>query len=209
MTRPITIVLASQSENRRQLLSSLGVSFVVVPSIIDEEKVHAETPEELVRAIACAKAREVASRTQGLIIAADSFSVYGGRQYQKPKTLDEAKAMLRQFSGQTGNVLTGVCVVNTYEQREVSDVNELLTRCKVLTEEQIAKYVATRPVTEWAAAHNPLDPVSASIFRPVGQMKYKREYYGIGIETVVEELRRAGASFNASAALAPPDNAKN
>lgn len=208
MNKLITIILASQSKNRRQVLSSLGISFIVMPSMIDEEKIRAETPEELVRAIACAKAREVASRTQGIIIAADSFSIYGGRQYQKPKTRDEAKAMLQQFSGQTGRTLNGVCVINTYEQREVSDTNELLVQCEVLSEEQISEYIATKPVTEWAAAHNPLDPVSASMFRPIGQMKYKREYYGIGIETVIGELRRAGVSFDVSVAMASPNVGK-
>jgi len=205
MIKPITIVLASQSENRKQLLSSLGVSFIVAPSRINEENVHAKTPEKLAQAIARAKAQAVASRMHGIIIAADSFLMHAGLQYQKPKTLDEAKAMLRQFSGKTSHILTGVHIINTYEQREVSNVNKLSVQCIELSEERIAEYVATRPVMEWAGAHNPLDPVSASIFLPIGKMKYKREYYGIGIETVAEELRRVGVPFDISTALASLD----
>jgi septum formation protein len=198
MPGKINIILASKSENRKHLLESLGISFSVTASEIDEDSIQGKTPEERVRAIACAKARKVASFKQGLIIAADTISVYNGQQYQKPKSREEAKTMLRKLSGQTGHVFTGVCIINTGEKREISDVNEIILKCKILSENEIADYVANNPVTEWAAAYNPLYPASASIFRPVNPMKYKIEYYGIGIDTLAEELQRIGIMVDLS-----------
>lgn len=200
-TKQLSIILASRSENRRQLLEFLKVEFSVIPSNIDEEAIANDNLEERVRLLALAKARDVARRASGLIIAADSFSVYGGKEYQKPRTREEAIQMLREFSGQQGRVLTGVCIIDTHCGREVSEVNTVVLQCKSLSEEEIIHYVSTRPVTEWAAAYNPLDNMSLAIFVPVETYPYRIEYYGIGIETVVREFQRAGVSFDLSAAL--------
>lgn len=202
MKQPINIILASQSENRHQLLSSLGVEFSVIPSQVSEEAIDHHDLGKKVQAIAQAKARQVAANHQGLIIAADTFSVYNGRQYQKPKDLDEARVMLRQFSGHTGQVLSGVCVINTHTPREVTALSILDIQCRKLNEAEIEDYVARCPVTEWAAAYNPLDPISLTIFQALGTHPYRIEYYGIGIETVVAELQRAGVTLDLSQARA-------
>jgi len=195
------IILASQSKNRRQLLESLKVVFCVEPSNVDEETIVADNLEERVRLIAFAKAKNIAKRISALIIAADSFSVYDGKEYQKPRTREEAIQMLRELSGKQGRVLTGVCIIDTRFGREVNEVNTVMLQCKPLSEEEIVHYVSTRPVTEWAATYNPLDDMSVAIFKPVGTYPYRIEYYGIGIETLVREFQRAGVSFDLSAAL--------
>lgn len=200
MKQPINVILASQSENRRQLLSSLGVEFSVVPSDVDEEAIDDPDLGKKVQAIAQAKARQVASSHEGLIIAADTFSAYGGAQYHKPRDLDEAREMLRIFSGTVGNALNGVCVINTRVPREVTALRVLDISCRELSEAEIEDYVTRCPVTKWAACNNPLDPASRSVFKILGQHQYKIEYYGIGIETVVEELRRVGVALDLSQA---------
>ena len=200
MEQPINVILASQSENRRQLLSSLGITFSVIPSQIDEEAIDRHDLGKKVQAIAQAKARQVAAEHHGLIIAADTFSVYNGKQYHKPKNLDEAREMLRQFSGQIGHVLSGVCVINTQTSSEVTSLSILDIKCRELAETEIEDYITRCPVTEWAAAYNPLDPISLTIFQVLGQHPYRIEYYGIGIETVVKKRQRAGVKFDSSPA---------
>jgi len=202
MKQPINVILASQSENRRQLLSSLGIAFSAVPSHIDEEAIDHHDLGKKVQAIAQAKARQVVAEHRGLIIAADTFSVYNGKQYHKPKDLGEAKEMLREISGHIGHVLSGVCVINTQEPREVLALSTLDIQCRKLSEPEIEDYVTRCPVTEWAAAYNPLDPISLTIFKVLGHHPYRIEYYGIGIETVVAELRRAGVAVDLSQARA-------
>ncbi len=201
MNREPIVVLASRSENRRQLLESLGVTFSVIPSEIDEDRITAPDIEERVRLLARAKARDVAAKASGLIVAADTFSVYDGEQYQKPGTREEAAETLRKLAGKQGRALTGICVIDTRDGRETTEINAVALRCGRLAESEIAAYVSTRPVTEWAAAYNPLDDMSASIFTPIGFYPYRIEYYGIGIETLVRELRRAGVQFDESPAI--------
>ena len=59
------LILASASPRRLQLLSSAGIACEVVPSAVEENQTDGETPEQLVRRLAVAKAREVAARLHG------------------------------------------------------------------------------------------------------------------------------------------------
>lgn len=198
---PPRIILASRSKNRQELLSSLGIRFSALPSEIDEDAIVADDPEERAKRIARAKARDVGRKNSGFIIAADSFSVYNGKEYQKPVSHEDARRMLKELSGKQGRVVTGICVIDTRRGREVSETNVVHLRCKTLSEEEIDQYVSNRPVTEWAAAYNPLDDMSASIFTPIGSYPYRIEYYGIGIETLAREFRRIHVAYDLSAAL--------
>ncbi len=196
------VVLASQSKNRRELLESLKVNFTVIPSNIDEEKIISDTLREKARILALLKARNVAKKTSGIIVAADTFSVYAGKQYHKPKDLEDARKMMKELSGKKGCVLTGICIIDSSKSKEISEINVVSLQCKKLTEKEINHYISTRPVTEWAAAYNPLDNLSIKIFTPIKKYPYRIEYYGIGIETLTRELKNAGVYFDPSAAIA-------
>lgn len=186
------IILASESQNRQILFSSLGIPFRVIASDIDEGAIEEKDPIKKVQEIARAKAHSVAEIANGLIIAADTFSIYNGRRYQKPKNLDEAKEILHELSEKEGMSVTGVCVLDTETEKEITDFRIVKIRCKKLTDEEIEYYIHNKPVTEWAAAYNPLDDLSSKIFQPVGKYPYKVAYYGIGIDIVVKALQEVG-----------------
>lgn len=192
------IILASGSENRRALLTALGIPFRVVPSEIDEDAIQIQDPIKRVQEIATAKARAVGENIGGLIIAADTFAVYNGRQYQKPRNLDEARLMLQELSGKRGRSITGICIFDSETHEEVIDHRIVHMQCKILTPEEIEQYIQTRPVTQWAAAYNPLDDLSSIIFKPVGHYAYKIEYYGLPIDIVVESVRKIGFNVDLS-----------
>ena len=105
------IILASQSPRRRYLLERAGLKFKVVPSAVDEASVGRFDPAEYVRALAEAKAREIAGRYRdSWVIGADTVVVGAGRVLGKPASRAEARDMLRRLSGRTHEVLTGWCV---------------------------------------------------------------------------------------------------
>lgn len=192
------IILASGSENKRRLLESMGLPFKVIPSEIDEEQIINSDPLTKVQMIAKAKAYAVAENNSGLIIAADTISVYDGKEYQKPASKEDAKKMLRELSGKTGQAITGICVLDTETHEEKVSYSIVNMACKELTDKEIDYYVRTRPVTEWAAAYNPLDDLSVQIFRPVGKYVYKIEYYGLPIDVVSDVLRKIGSEVDLS-----------
>lgn len=104
------IVLASGSPRRKALLEDLGLTIEV--RVSDAEEIGAGTPEDVVLHNARLKCEAVAQHAADheVIIAADTIVVLEDQILGKPKTLDEAKSMLRSLSGNTHRVMTGVAV---------------------------------------------------------------------------------------------------
>ena len=98
------LTLASQSPRRARILAGLGVAFDVVKTDAPEVS-FPHDPERTVTVNACSKLR-ACGRFPAL--AADTIVWFGGKIYGKPRDLDEAKRFLRELSGRTHVVFTGV-----------------------------------------------------------------------------------------------------
>ena len=136
------LILASNSPRRRELLSGLGVSFEVrVLPDIDESYPDDLQATETAEYIACKKAaayRQTMAPDE-LIITADTVVIVGSEVLGKPHDEADAARMLRQLSGRTHQVMTGVCLV-TQQQTVHFSVNTDVT-FKALTEGEIDFYV--------------------------------------------------------------------
>lgn len=117
------LILASHSPRRKELLSMLGLTFTAEDSAVDEVALRRSlpadvSPEELVEALALAKARAVASRHPGdEILAADTLVVLAGRIYGKPKDKAEAVRFLHELAGHTHTVVSGVAVLRGKQEK--------------------------------------------------------------------------------------------
>jgi MAF protein len=108
----VRLILASGSPRRRELLAALGFDFEVAPSSVDEDAVTRARPAALARALARAKAREVASsHPNAVVLAADTVVVQRGVLLAKPAGAAQARAMLDRLRGRPHRVITGVCVI--------------------------------------------------------------------------------------------------
>lgn len=147
------LVLASSSPRRRELLEALGLSFDMVAPEVDEIRRPDEEPYDYVERVARAKVEAVAA--PGLVvIGADTTVVIDGKILGKPGHPDEAEAMLRKLSGNTHEVLTGVAVARLNPGLEmVSAVESILVRFLLMTDEEIADYVATGEPMDRAGAY--------------------------------------------------------
>lgn len=106
------LVLASGSPRRRELLTRAGVPLELRTADISEDVLPNESPVALVRRLALAKARAVASSLPGrLVLGADTVVELDERVYGKPVDMAAARAMLRSLSGCRHEVLTGVCLL--------------------------------------------------------------------------------------------------
>ena len=101
------LVLASGSPQREELLSHLGVNFVVQIPQVDESVRSREVPELYVQRVAAAKAAAVDG---DVLLGADTSVVLGDQIYGKPINLEHAAAMLWELSGKVHKVMTGVTV---------------------------------------------------------------------------------------------------
>lgn len=107
-----SIVLASASPRRAELLKQIGLSFLIQPADIDETPASNESAECYVERLAREKALVgSAVRPDCLVIGSDTSVVLDGRILGKPASASDATVMLRALSGATHQVMTGVAVV--------------------------------------------------------------------------------------------------
>jgi septum formation protein len=149
------IVLASASPRRKTLLSELGLTFDVIPSKVDESSVKVSSPEELVKILACLKARDVASgaRKDSLVIGADTVVYLDGKVIGKPKDKDDARRTLKMLSGKEHHVYTGVCLINTAKGSESSFVVRTGLRFLMLSDNEIENYLSNENALTGAGSY--------------------------------------------------------
>ena len=150
----MSIILASASPRRRELMQMLGVKDLkVIPAVGEEKADRSLPPDELVKALASHKAREVAEKREkgDIVVAADTIVWHDGQVYGKPHTEAEAAGMLRELSGDTHEVYTGVCVLQG--GRELQAAERSLVRFRALSDAEIAAYIATGEPMDKAGAY--------------------------------------------------------
>ncbi|CAN5391789.1 Maf family nucleotide pyrophosphatase [soil metagenome] len=138
-----TLVLASASPRRRELLAQIGlIPDLIDPPDIDETPLRHETPRRMVLRLAVAKAAAVAARHGGaFVLAADTTVAVGRRILNKPEGEDEARKMLSLLSGRAHRVYTGVAVAAP-DGRSASRLVETAIKFKRLSTAELDAYVA-------------------------------------------------------------------
>ena len=151
MTR---VVLASRSPRRTDLLTMLGIPHRVSPSSVPEAALPGESPDAQVARLAAAKAGAVFARTRGdvLVIGADTLVAVEGRVLGQPSGEADARRMLRELSGRTHTVYTGLHLLRRGRD-PASGIAESLVTFHPLTPEQIAWYVSTGEPMDKAGAY--------------------------------------------------------
>jgi septum formation protein len=125
---PASIILASASPRRRELLRQVGVEFRVVVAAVDESVLQDEAPAAYVVRVARDKALEVLAReSDGLpVLGADTAVVLDGRILGKPGDRAEAQAMLSSLSGRTHEVYSAaVLAAGAQPPRECLNISRV------------------------------------------------------------------------------------
>jgi septum formation protein len=139
-----SIVLASESPRRVDILRTLGISFSIIPPDIDETKLKDETPQEFVARISYEKANKVGQHfPDKWVIAADTIVVLKGKVLGKPKDERDAFNMLRTLRGKWHKVITGYCVLNLLKNVVYRDIVETKVFVRHMTDDEITRYIKT------------------------------------------------------------------
>ena len=134
-----TIVLASQSPRRKQLLEWAEVDFEILVEPTEETYPDGLEPEEVAIHIARQKALAVRERTTKPILAADTIVVLGKEIIGKPKDRKDAIAILQKLSGAHHKVITGVVILTGEKTMAFADVTDV--EFHSLSEDQLRFYV--------------------------------------------------------------------
>ena len=150
----MSIILASQSPRRRELLAQMGVpQFEVVPALGEEIASPGLSSAQLVEVLSRQKAEEVAVQAgpDDVVIAADTVVAVDGAVLGKPRDPADAARMLSLLSGRAHTVYTGVTVRRGTFSRTAHEATQV--RFRPLTQSEISAYIATGEPMDKAGAY--------------------------------------------------------
>lgn len=182
------LILASQSPRRKEILSKCGIPFTVDVACIDETIDESLPLAEAVMDLSWRKARAVLDRhPDGVIIGSDTIVTLKRKIYGKPKDRADAREMLKELSGCTHEVMTGVCVLSKDScRKEVSVTKVTFTE---LDDEEIERYLSTDEAYDKAGAYAIQGQAGCWISRMDG------DYYsvmGLPLSRIYRILREQG-----------------
>ena len=148
---PLSLILASSSPRRKELLTQVGIPFEISVPEVDEQ--CALPGPDAVRALSRRKAEAAARMNPGrYVLAADTLVCIHGQTLGKPRDPEDAKRMLRLLSGNTHQVYTGVTVISP-DGSTRTDTDASGVTFDPLTEEMISAYVDSGEPLDKAGAY--------------------------------------------------------
>ncbi|MBS1113027.1 MAG: Septum formation protein Maf [Nitrospirae bacterium] len=185
-----TIILASGSPRRREILAKTGLKFKVDMSNYQEKLEPGLKPHDIARLLSSEKARHVAHRYRNvLVIAADTIVVFKGSLFGKPQNKEQAKEMLKTLSGKAHSVITGFTIIDTATKKELTTSVESKVFFKRLSPNEIAAYIRSG---------EPLDKAGAYAVQGLGAVLIKRiegdffNVMGLPLHSLTESLKKFG-----------------
>lgn len=157
----MTIVLASASPRRQELLRHAGIVFTVQPADINEAPLAGEFARECAERLAREKALAVfQSHPKSYVLGADTIVVVDDLILGKPRDGADAARMLRLLSGRTHAVITGVCLVGLGARDQglgashtnIASETTSVTVCEI-SDDEIHAYIATGEPMDKAGAY--------------------------------------------------------
>jgi septum formation protein len=185
-----SIVLASSSPRRRQLLEKTGICFTVDTAEIEEDKYDGGDPADLVKSISFSKAKAASLRHKDkIVIAADTVGYLDGRLLGKPHSSENARDMLAMMSDRYHDVITGFTILDTGSGATISRAVVTRVRFKKLSQSQIDDYVLSGEPLDKAGAYAIQGLGSALVDRVEGDYC---NVIGLPVSALTEELAKFG-----------------
>lgn len=183
------LYLASNSKTRKQILDNVGLKYIVNPSNIEEISLK-DDPREYCIDLSNQKAKAIANTLkEGVILSADSVIYFEGKILEKPKTKEEAYENLKMLSGKVNIAVTGVTIIDLYQNKEITFYEETEVIFDDLTDEEINWYIENEMFIFERAGYSIAG--KTAIYIP----SIKGDYYnilGMPISKVYKELKKLG-----------------
>ena len=189
-----SLILASASPRRVELMRAAGFAFDVDPADIDETQVPpGASIDDVAQFLALAKARHVARRhPHAFVLGADTIVDVEGKSYGKASTPDEARAMLRAQFGRRQRVVTGVAIVRPDNAPPIVEAVASEVAMRAMSDVELDAYLATDQWRGKAGAYGlqDHDPAGDPFVRLIGGTF--SNVVGLPIERVAALLSRIG-----------------
>jgi septum formation protein len=157
-----TIILASSSPRRQELLRSLHLPMLIYPSDVDETVEANLSPVQIVEQLSVRKASAVREQllhkdnnewSDGIVLGSDTIVVWNGQVLGKPDDQHHAKEMLSLLQGTVHHVYSGIALIDMRTGETMIGHRCTTVRMKTLTEEQLVRYIASGEPMDKAGAY--------------------------------------------------------
>ncbi len=153
MSEATSLILASASPRRRELLALFGLAFSIQPADIDESRLGDETASNHVLRIAIAKAAVVAhDQPDAYVLGSDTAVIVEGESLGKPADPLEAEDMLQRLSGRSHEVMSAVAVLCP-DGRRLNRLSVTTVEFAPLPRQWMAEYIASGDPMDKAGAY--------------------------------------------------------
>ena len=186
-----SLVLASTSRFRRELLARLGLPFAAVAPVCDETPLPGEHAAATARRLASVKARSLAhAYPDALIIGSDQVAVLDGRIIGKPHTHEKAHQQLTRASGASVSFLTGLTLLNSQTGHYQTDCVPFTVHMRELDAERIERYLRIEQPYDCAGSFKS-EGLGIALFESIDS-KDPTALVGLPLIALSQMLRRAG-----------------
>ena len=186
-----SLILASASAYRAELLSRLRLPFEIDPAGVDESAGASETAERLAPRLARSKAEAVSVRRPGCwVLGSDQAAACMGQRLGKPGSREAACAQLALMSGRSAAFVTALALVRSDMPRPLTDMDVTVVRVRRLSSAEIERYVDAEAVLDCAGSFK-VEGLGITLFEEV-QSRDPTGLIGLPLIATARLLRKAG-----------------
>jgi septum formation protein len=155
------IILGSQSQGRKNILSKMGYKFDVIAANIDEKSIRRQNPIDLTLTLANTKADALLPKITeaAILITADQVVLCNNSLREKPSSPEEARLFLNDYMSYPAETISAIVVTNTITKRRVSGVDIAKIWFTKLPETIIEKLIANKNIYSFAGGFSIDDPL--------------------------------------------------
>lgn len=186
-----SVILASGSPRRKELLEKAGIKFKIVESEFDEHIDPQLKPHEQVEKLSLEKAKAVFNKHKdSIIIAADTLLVCGEKIFGKPKDKENAKEMLEFLSNKTHSLITGFTIIDGETNTVITKSEETKVDMRKISKTEIDLYLKTTEPYDKAGAYAIQGIAKKFITKIDGDLS---SAIGLPVDLILRELKNLGA----------------
>lgn len=179
------LVLASTSKIKNEILNKVGMKHSNVKSTFEEVSNNKEDVYQYVKELAYGKACNACMDDKSIILGLDTVVYVNGKILEKPKSIDEAKQNLKICSSNTSYVITGIALINKYNNQVINDYAETKVILNDICDEDIEYYIENEPDVMYASGFV-IETIASNFIKKIDGSFYN--ILGVPVEKIYEYL---------------------
>lgn len=180
------LVLASTSKLKNEILDKVGLNHSQMNSDFEEISLNKDNVYQYVKDLSYGKAKSIEDKVdKAIILGIDTVVLSGNKILEKPNTKEEAKENLRNSSGKTTSVITGITLINKYTNEIVQDFQETKITLNEISDEDIEYYINNEPDVMFASGFI-VETIVSNFIKNINGSFYN--ILGVPVEKIYEHL---------------------